>query len=293
MWAALSASRHAVVSTRQLRAEGLSRDQVSHLAAAGFLHPRHRGVWAVGRPDISFQGACLAATLACGEGAAISHITSAAHFGYRQSTGRIHVSGPRTLEGHPGLVVHRPRSLPPEEIVVRDGIPTTCVGRTLLDMAAGQRPEVVSKWIHEADVQGVIDMREVWRVLQAHPHHRGRRALEAATELEVAPTRSGLEDATLDLVLSAGLPEPLVNSWQWSGEQLEEVDFCWPAHEVIVEVDGGRFHRSRWRRRRDAAKDGRFRDQGWIVERIPEMAIALDPAGVAATIGRGLSAHSR
>lgn len=75
----------------------------------------------MGWPQVSFLGACRAATLACGEGSAVSHISVAAVHAIRQSTGRIHVSGPRSLEGHPGLHVHRPRSLPLDDIVHTKG----------------------------------------------------------------------------------------------------------------------------------------------------------------------------
>lgn len=102
--AAMAIAVHNVVSTRELLAAGLSAKEIHHLGAIGFLHARHRGVWAVGRPDLSFEGRCRAAWLACGgKGCAVSHISAAHVHGFRSSTGRIHVSGPRTLEGHPDI----------------------------------------------------------------------------------------------------------------------------------------------------------------------------------------------
>ncbi|MCW2989713.1 MAG: hypothetical protein JWM73_307 [Solirubrobacterales bacterium] len=242
----------------------------------------------MGRPDVSFEGACLAAVLACGPGAAVSHGPAARLHGFRSWHGRIHVSGPRSLEGHPGLVVHRPRSLALDDLAPTSGVPVTSVARTLLDLSPKQPVELIGRWIHEAGVQRVFDQREVWAVIQRHPHARGARRLEAALALEVAPTRSGLEDAFLKIIRTAGLPAPLVNSEQWSGAALEEVDFCWPALGLIVETDGARYHASRWRQRRDVAKDERFRDEGWVVWRVPELAVALDPTGTArhlATLG--------
>jgi hypothetical protein len=234
--------------------------------------------------------------LASGEGSAVSHITAAALHGFRQSSGRIHVSAPRSVRGHPGLHVHRPRSLPLADMVERDGVAATSVARTLLDMSPATPLETIGGWIHEADVQRVFDQRDLWAVLQRHPHHRGRRRLEVALALEVLPTRSGLEDRFLPIVRAAGLPRPLVNSHQWSGERLEEVDCCWPALGLIVEVDSLRYHSSRWRRRRDEEKAARFRAQGWRVWRVPELAITLDPAGTAthlATLGLSKRPDSR
>ena len=274
------AARHWVVSSRELAQAGFSEEEISHRAAKGILHRVHRGVYAVGRPELSFEGACLAAVLACGEGSAVSHRPAGRLHAFLFANGMIHVSGPRSLEGHPGLVLHRPRLLPAADLTVVGGIPVTSVARTLLDLSPGQPVDRIGGWIHEAVVQRRFDPRDVWAVLARHPHHRGRRSLEAALAVEVAPTRSGLEDAFLALVRRAGLPSPVVNGELWSGIGQEEVDFHWPDRRLIVETDGGRYHSTRWRRARDAAKDERFRAQGWVVWRIPELDITLDPAGV-------------
>lgn len=276
------AARQWVVSTAELLAAGLTQRQITRREADGVLHRLHHGVYAVGRPTVSFEGACLAATLACGEGSAVSHVTAATLQEWRHSAGRIHVSGPRSLEGHPKLIVHRPRSLPLADLATSDGIPMTSVARTLLDLSATASVDTIGGWIQEAVVQRCFDQRDALGVLRRHPHHRGRRRLEAALALEVAPaTRSGLEKAFLAIVRGAGLPMPLVNRSLWSGEALEEVDFHWPVWGLIVEVDGDRYHATRWRKRKDAAKDERFRAQGWRVWRIPELDITLDPAGIA------------
>jgi hypothetical protein len=105
--------------------------------------------------------------------------------------------------------------------------------------------------------------------------------VEAALAVEVVPTRSGLEDLFLEVVRRAGLPDPVGNGWLWSGEKLEEVDFHWPDLGLIEEVDSLRYHSSAWRQRRDREKAARFRALGWTVWRVPELAISLDPAGVA------------
>ena len=286
------AARHWVVTTADLADAGWTKRRVESAVLRGVLHRVHHGVYAVGRPELSFEGRCRAAALACGPGAAVSHGPAGRLWGFAAWTGAIHVTGPRSLDGHPGVVVHRPRSFPPEDRVARDGVPVTSVARTLLDLAVGTPVERVGRWIHEAGVQRVFDPGDVWAVMERHPGHRGRRPLEAALALEVAPTRSGLERAFLPMVHAAGLPAALVNSRQWSGVAWEEVDFCWPALGLIVETDGARYHASRWRRRRDAEKQRRFEALGWRFRRVPELAITLDRAGVVgqlATLGRSKS----
>jgi hypothetical protein len=276
---------HHVVSTEELIAAELSEGQIAHLVAIGVLYRVHHGVYAVGRPQLTFTGHCRAAWLACGgPGCAVSHISAAGSHNFRRAFGRIHVSGPRSLDGHPGLIVHRPRSLPLAEIVEHDGYAVTSVARTILDMAPGQTVDTVGEWLHEAGVQRVLDVRDVWTVLQRHRHHRGARIVEAALALEVLDTRTGLEDAMLAIWRRAGLPRVVANDWVWTELGLEEVDFHGESLGLVLEVDGDRYHHSRWRKRRDAAKDARVRATGKVVVRVPELAITLDPDGVAAEL---------
>jgi very-short-patch-repair endonuclease len=278
-----------VLSSEELSDAGLTQRQLTERVAAGFLFRKFRGVYAVGRSQLNFEGNCRAAWLACGKESAVSHISAARDWNFRQSTGRIHISVPRGRAGHPGLIVHRPRSLPLDDIVQRDGYAVTSVARTILDMAPGQSADTVAKWMHQADVAGVLDLREVWACCERLAHHRGRRIVEAALAVEVLPTRSGLEEAFLALVRAARFPTPEVNAWLSSGERLEEVDFAWPGLGLIVEADSVKYHSSEWRKRRDREKADRFRAVGWTVWRVPELAITLDPGGVArqlAALGR-------
>ncbi len=76
--AELAESQYGVVSIRQLeRFFGYSRSAVRHEVVAGRLHPLYRGVYAVGHRRIPDHGRCLAAVLACGPGALLSHGSAA------------------------------------------------------------------------------------------------------------------------------------------------------------------------------------------------------------------------
>jgi very-short-patch-repair endonuclease len=284
--APIAASAPWVLSTGELLALGLSKEQIAQRVRMGLLFRLHRGVYAVGRPQVGFEGRCRAAWLACGPGSAISHDSAAAEWGWRRSGGAVHVSVPRGRKGHPGLVIHRPRSLSSADVVQREGFAVTSVARTLLDMSVGQSVDTVGGWIHEAEVQGMLDLREVWAVLERLPQHRGRGVLEAALALEVLPARTGLERLMISLWRRAGLGTPRVNEHVWSGDRLEEVDLHDPDLRLIAEADGARYHGSRWRRRRDAAKDARLRASGWIVGRYPELQMTLEPQTVVADLRR-------
>lgn len=289
--AAAAAGCQDVVSTGELFAAGVTEDQARHLVAIGFLHRIHRGVYAIGRPALSSAGRRRAAWLACGPASAISHGTALADWGIARWPGPIHVSAP-TGRAHRGLVVHRPRSLPPEEVVMRHGYAVTSVARTILDMAPRRSVDTVGRWLHEAGVQEVLDLRAVWTTLQRHPHHRGGRLVEAALALEVVPTRSGLEDAWLTISRRAGMPPVVGNDLVWTEIGEEEVDFHYPALNLVVEVDGGRYHASRWRRRRDAEKTLRLRRAGKRVRRVPELEIELDADGLVGKLVALLADHA-
>lgn len=284
-----AAKRDWVLSAAQLGAIGLTPNQIGNRVRRGLLYRWHRGVYAVGRPRLAFEGECRAALLACGPDSAISHASGLGLWGVRATHGAIHVSVPRGRAGHPGLRIHRPRLLHPDEIVERNGIAVTSMGRTLIDTAASESDERVAWLMHEAAVQHVLDLREVWAVLERHPNHRGRRRLESALEIEVQPTRSGLERELLAICERGCLPAPRVNQYVWSTDRLEEVDFHWPEFGLVVEVDGARYHSTRWRRRKDAEKTARLETAGWTVRRYAEIQVALDPQGIAHEI-RGLLA---
>jgi hypothetical protein len=199
-------------------------------------------------------------------------------------TYRIDVTAPRSIKPKPGIRLHRPLSLDALDTTIVDGIPITTVAQTLLDVSAPKYRLNIGKLLHEAAVQQLLDMRAIWGVLARQPNHPGARRLDWASREEVPFTRSGLEDAALALFASHSMPQPETNAWISDGQQLVEVDFVWRDARVIVEVDGGRYHHTRWRRRQDAAKTTALRAQGWTVHRFSDTEIAGTPAHVAQTV---------
>lgn len=136
-WAAavaLAMGQHGVASLEQLVGMGMSASGVGTWVARGRLHRIHRGVYAVGHPGVSWRGRLMAAVLACGEGAVVSHRSAAALWGIRPSArAAVDVSVPgRTGRSRPGIDIHR-CALPTGDVTTVDGIPCTTVARTLLD----------------------------------------------------------------------------------------------------------------------------------------------------------------
>jgi len=281
----LARARHCVITRGELSALGLSDSGIQHRVDTGRLHRKYSSILAVGRPDLPLDGLFLAAVLACGPKAVLSHRSALRKYELgRGGTYRIDVTAPRSIKPKPGIRLHRPLSLDALDTTILDGIPITTVPQTLLDVAAPAYRLNVGRLLHEAAVQQLLDMRAVWAVLARQPNHPGARRLDRASREEVPFTRSELEVAALALFRSFSLPEPQTNQWISDGAKLVEVDFVWRDARLIVEVDGSRYHSTRWRRRQDAAKTAALRTQGWTVMRFADIEINGTPTHVATTI---------
>jgi hypothetical protein len=280
----VDAARHGVIDTEGLRGLGLSRSDVEYRVRTKRLFRKHPNVFAVGRPDLPLDGVFLAAVLACGPRAILSHRSALRKWGLRGGgIYRIDVTASRSIKPKRGIRLHRPLSLDALDTTIVDGIPITTVAQTLLDVAAPAYRLNVAKLLHEAAVQQLLDMRAIWAALARQPNHPGARRLDWASREEVPFTRSDLEEAGLALFRRFGIPSPVMNEHVWTGERLEEVDMLWPELRLVVELDGGRYHATRWRRRQDAAKTTRLRAAGYAVLRFSDIEIAATPAQVAAT----------
>jgi hypothetical protein len=281
----LALARHNVITHAELRTASLSDSAIDRRLRSGRLHRRHPKVYAVGRPDLPLDGVFLAAVRGCGPKAKLGLLSALRKYDLRGGGAyKIDVIAPRSIKPKPGIRLHRPRSLEALDTTEVDGIPITTVAQTLLDVAAPKYRLNMGKLLHEAEVQQILDMRAIWEVLARQPNHPGARRLDRASRQEVRFTRSDLEEAALALFAAFSVPEPETNEWIWDGEKLVEVDCVWREHRLVVEVDGGRYHHTRWRRRQDAAKTAALRAQGWTVHRFSDIEIAGTPAHVAQTV---------
>jgi very-short-patch-repair endonuclease len=200
---------------------GLTREMIDGRIARGVLHRVHRGVYAVGHSRLTQQGRYMAAVLACGGGAVLSHRSAAAHWRIARYSGRITVTAPRRRRrAKSELVPVCCSTLAPNEVTIHDGIPITTVARTILDLAAVQPPSAVEKAIREAEYLRRFDLDELQRLLDRHSRRQGtadlRRAIAAAAEWrdrkliveldgwQAHGTRSAFEsDRERDLALAA------------------------------------------------------------------------------------------
>jgi very-short-patch-repair endonuclease len=268
----LAARQHGVVSAGQLYEMGFDEAAVRRRVASGRLHRLYRGVYAVGHTILSREGRWLAAVMACGPGAALSHRAAAALWGIRPGApATIDVTVPRTsgFRGSGRIVVHRPRGR--YETTTRDRIPVTTPGQTLADLALALPRRALEK---------AVEMAEVRRLHVAVPQdHPGAQRVRDAAVLPVT-TDSPLEDAFLALCDAYRIPRPLVQTIV----EGHRVDFCWPDERVIVETDGYEHHGTRAAFERDRARDAQLTVLGWRVLRFTEPQIRDDPAFVAGVV---------
>jgi very-short-patch-repair endonuclease len=265
----LAARQFGVLSGAQLREVGVGRGAVQNAVGAGRLHRVHHGVYALGHTLLRPEGHRLAAVLACGAGAVLSHRSAAAHWGVLPTTQeRIDVTARRTRQGVPGIRLHTSRSLDAQDSTNHEGIPITTVHRTLLDLAATTRADQLENALAQAMYLQLYDQRAIDDVIARSNGHRGTKVLEEATRQEPRITKSMWEVRMLRVVRSAQLPEPRCKEALHAPDHGKcYPDFYWPAYGLIVETDGWDAHRTLAAFRSDRAKDAAFTAAGYKVLR--------------------------
>jgi very-short-patch-repair endonuclease len=210
----------------------------------------------------------MAAVLACGPDAVLSHRDAAALHGLRRTGSRKAIHVTTTGRSHPrdGIAVHNVRHLHPEDCTVIDGIPVTSVHRTLLDYAETARPQEL-RWAFETyDRLDLLDMRKIDAVIARNPGRRGIKPLLALTAKYRGPaeTRSRFERRLLGGLRDADLPEPSVNVDAAS----VVVDLYWPRYKLVVEIDSYLYHHTPADRAEDRRKQRILRAAGIEVMRV-------------------------
>ena len=243
-----------MVTRAQLLEAGYTRDAIKHRTRRGRLHRRARGVYAVGRPDVSRQGEMMTAVLAAGTGAVVSHETAAEVWGLRRAEpGPLHVSVPRpSPRQRPGIVVHRREILDPSASARRLGIRATCVALTLVDLAGTVSPRHLEAAVNMADSLDLLTPDQLRRALDSYPRVRGVAILrELIDDATFRLTDSELERMFRRLVAQTSLAPPRTQRHR-NGYR---VDFVWPDLGLVAETDSLRYHRTPFQQRRDTARD--------------------------------------
>jgi hypothetical protein len=212
----------------------------------------------------------MAAVLACGPGAVLSHRNAAALHGIRDSArAKIDVTVPRRSSlRRPGIDVHRAPGLQPPDVTVVDNIPCTSVARTKLDLAEVVSRRALERAFDESEVLELFDLHAIEDQLARNPTRPGAAIVKRLLEEHYVGstlTDGRLEEGFYALCRRYGLPKPRVNQWidLGDGEPMIKGDFVWRRQRVIVETDGHRYHGTAQARERDPRRDQRAILAGW------------------------------
>lgn len=284
----LAHRQHGVVSVGQLHVLGYSKSSLEKAAAGGRLHHIDRSVYAVGHTNLSSYGQCLAAVLACGPGAVLSHYSAAWLWGLaRWSPRPFHVTGPVARRPRLPVHIHRARRLEDADWRLIEEIPVTAVPRLLLDLAACLKPKSLDRLVERTEEKGFFDLRQVEDLLARTVGHHGHGRLRRAIALykPTSFTRSGLEKRFLELCLEAGLPQPRMNYV----EEGFELDAYWPEFRFAVELDVFETHGTRAAFERDRKRQEDLLLAGIQMTRVTGPRLEREPAEVIDRVARLLS----
>jgi len=211
----------------------------------------------------------MAAVLACGAGAYLSHRCCCEHWELVPAAPgtplEVTLLG-RRPKGPRGVRVHRAEEVAEDELTVLRGVPVTSAARAVIDLAATADRYTVAKAYEEGLIQGFYDRDEMARLVDRHAGRRGIKKVRFLVERDAPPswTIGEAHKRLLELVRSAGLPHP--ETEVQIGPY--RVDMLWRRERVIVEVDGATYHSLPSRIEADKRRDAELAARGYIVIRV-------------------------
>jgi hypothetical protein len=237
----------------------------------------------------------MAATLAGGPGAALSHRSAAELWGILPESDRVpEVTVPVSREQRTGLRWRFP-PLEADEIEQVDRIPVTSSARTLFDLAVVLDRHRLARAIDRAEGMELASPTSLPALLERYPRRRGAAKLRAIFNggaIGLGVTRSELEDRFVRFTDRHNLPHPELNVWLPSDEGWVEVDCLWRAAGLIVELDGRAYHDSALAFEADRARDRALIAAGWRVIRVTWRQLTREPAALAADLRSVLLARA-
>ena len=290
---ASAARQHGVVTRGQLLAAGVSGGAIDVRLRTGRLRRIHRGVYAPGVLDGKLAPAHareMAAVLACGPGAVVSHRSAASLWEIHPPPGRekpVDVTVPAvTRRRRPGIRTHR-SALAPRSWTRLAGIPVTTPARTLRDLASEVTARELNRAAARAERRGLVTEPDIRSLTRECRGRRGAPLLRAALPDDgpLVFTRSVAEERFLALVGDGRLAQPEVNVVVAD----REVDFLWRSERLAVEVDGFRHHGSRRSFETDRRRDAELTAAGIRVLRFTWRQITEEPSATLVRLAQALA----
>lgn len=294
----LARRQHGVVTRRQMLDLGIGRSTIARRIDHGELHEVFRGIYVLGVRRISRRGRWMAAVLAAGNGAHLSHRSAGQLWRILPSTsGPSEVTCPRgRVVRRSGIVAHT-STLAEDEREVVDGLPVTAAFRTIFDLAVilGTR-ELERAW-HEALARGLTAAVSLPMFLERYPGHRGTRSLRQliCSAQPVGITRNDFEEAFLALVDKHGLPRPRMNGDLFLRGRFFQIDALWECERVAVELDSRSVHDTPRNFESDRQRDRILLAEGWRTMRVTWRQLQEEPEAIASDLCLALAAptHQR
>ncbi len=283
----LAREQHGILARGQLLALGFAPDAIKHRLTTGRLHRVHRGVYAVGRRQLTREGRWMAAVLACAPDALLSHGSAAALWGIGPEWRLIEVAvRRRSWPRSDGLLARSRPSLPSRDVTLHRRIPVTTPERTVLDQAATPiSNSSLERLVNEVSAHREIELdpESLRRYCELCPGEPGVKRLRALLDRDTFRlSDSELERRFRPIALAAGLPQPLTK--QWLNDY--EVDFFWPDLALVVETDSLRFHRTALKQSRDLLRDQVHTASGLTTLRFTHWQVRYAPGHVRHVLAR-------
>jgi Transcriptional regulator, AbiEi antitoxin/Protein of unknown function (DUF559) len=272
--AAIAARQNGNITRRQLLAIGVDDGGIAWRVKIGRLYRVFRGVYSVGRPAITPHQRGAAAVLACGPGAALSHSSAMALWGYWRNWDKpleITVVGDRRTKG---IRVHRSTTLRRRDLTVQLGIRVTSPARMLIDMSPRLKDKAFKRTVNNALNSLWLTEDQLAETLAHHPTLPATKRIAKLIGLSGTPTRSGWEDDFPRFCADHGLPAPVMGL-PFHGYILDAVFL---AERVIVELDSWPFHKGKLAFEADRERDAHTLAHGFVTVRVTEERLAQGPA---------------
>jgi predicted transcriptional regulator of viral defense system len=286
--AELADQQHGVVGRRQLLDLGIGRGAIEGRLARGQLHRLHVGAYSVGHRLVSREGRWLAAVLAAGSGAALSHRSAAQLWRLiPRSSITTEVTRRRGWRSPVGIRVRASR-LRSDEVAFHRGILVTSVSRTLFDFAGTASKRELERAMHEAEVRQLTDRLSLPDLLDRYPRRQGTANLRELLETKAPAgvTQNDLEELFVQFLDARGLPRPLLNGTLPVRGRLFRPDCMWLEQRLLAELDGRAVHGTEQAFERDRQRDRILLVEGWRSTRITWRQLRDEPAAIAGDLRR-------
>jgi very-short-patch-repair endonuclease len=268
----------------------LSRSAIESRVRRGALLRLHRGVYAVGYRPLSDEGRWMAAVIAVGPDAVLSHRTAGVLWMILPRRSMVpEVTRPRKFGALEGILGHH-TDLPADEVTTVDGIPVTTAARTVFDLAAVSTPRQVERAFHELEVRRLWGRVSVRDLVERYPGRRGVTTLRTLLESKepVGVTRNEFEETFVALLDRHQLPRPRFNATIPVRGRFFEADALWDDQRLIAELDGGSVHQTDRAFQSDRRRDRVLLAEGWRTTRVTWRQLRDEPGEVAADLHQTL-----